>query len=484
LTDHPDTTQADLDVILDRAASAAEPFAALAPADRARQLDAAADALDAAKDELVPLAQEESKLSLGRLTGELARTTFQLRLFADVLRDGSYLRVTLDRADQNFALGPKPDLRRMLLPVGPVVVFAASNFPFAFSVAGGDSASALAAGCPVVLKAHPGHPRLSRRTGEIVAEALRSQGAPDGAFTVIFGFDAGTATVQDARIRAGAFTGSVPAGRALFNLANSRPTPIPFFSEMGSINPAFVTPAAVAERGAEIAQGFVTSYSGNAGQLCTKPGLLFLPAGHGLADTLAEKSREVGPHSMLNERLLEGYASRREEVRSVPGVRTLAEGGADGDTTPTLLATDVATILEHGEKLLAEAFGPLSIVVEYGSDEELLRAAEAVEGNLTATIHAQPSDTELASELIRRLRERAGRLLFNGWPTGVAVSPAMNHGGPYPATSDARFTSVGTAAIDRFLRPVTYQNTPADLLPEAVRDDNPWDVPQSIHQPR
>jgi NADP-dependent aldehyde dehydrogenase len=404
-------------------------------------------------------------------------------LFADVLDEGSYLRVTLDRADQGFALGPKPDLRRMLIPVGPTVVFAASNFPFAFSVAGGDTAAALAAGCPVVLKAHPGHPRLSQRTGEIVTAALRSQGAPDGAFAVVHGFEAGTAAVQDPRIKAGAFTGSIPAGRALFNLAQARPTPIPFFAEMGSVNPAFVTPGAVRARGAEIAQGFVTSYSGNAGQLCTKPGLLFLPAGHGLADTLAEKSRAVGMHRMLNDRLHDGYAGRRAEVAEVPGVRVLAEGTVTDGTTPTLLATDVPTLLAHQEKLLEEVFGPLSIVVDYSSDEELHRAAEAFEGNLTATVHAEPSETEVAAALMSRLRERAGRLLFNGWPTGVAVSPAMHHGGPYPATSDVRFTSVGTAAIDRFLRPVTYQNVPADLLPEAVRDDNPWGVPQRVHQP-
>lgn len=481
--DHPipDTGAAELDALLTRASEAADPFAAQSPAERGRQLRAVADALDGAAEELIALAAEESRLGQPRLTGELKRTTFQLRLFAEVAEDGSHLRATLDAADPDFALGPKPDLRRVLRPVGPVLVFAASNFPFAFSVAGGDTAAALAAGCPVVLKAHPGHPKLSARTGELVREALRATGAPDGAFATVFGFETGTSALRDERIDAAAFTGSVPAGRALFDIAHSRPRPIPFFGEMGSLNPAFVTPEAVRARGEDIAKGFVTSYSGNAGQLCTKPGVILLPSEHGLEGALVAASEGVGEHRMLNDRLLEGYQGRRDEVRSVPGVRVLHEGSASESTRPTLLATDVATLLAHKDQLLEEVFGPLSIVVEYGSTGELHQAAEALDGNLTATLHAEPSETELAGELLNRLRDRAGRLLYNGWPTGVAVSPAMQHGGPYPATTDARFTSVGTAAIDRFLRPVTYQNVPQELLPQSLRDDNPWNIPRSTH---
>ncbi|GAA2346056.1 aldehyde dehydrogenase (NADP(+)) [Saccharopolyspora halophila] len=488
-TQIPDTTQAELDSALQRAADAAEPFGAQSPAERARQLRAVADALDANAGDLIPLAMDESNLGEGRLTGELKRTTFQLRLFAEVLDEGSYLQVTFDRPDADFALGPKPDLRRMQLPIGPVLVFAASNFPFAFSVAGGDTASALAAGCPVVLKGHPGHPELSVRTGEIVAEALRSAGAPEGAFTVVLGFEIGTTALRDERIKAAAFTGSVPAGRALFDIANSRPKPIPFFGELGSLNPVFAAPEAVAARGEEIAKGFVTSYSGNAGQLCTKPGLLFLPAEHGLENVLAEESAKVSAHRLLNEKLHGGYCDRRTAVTEVPGVRVLAEGSADSSAAddgalPTLLTTDVDTLLANREALLEEVFGPLSIVVTYSSADEARRAAEAFEGNLTATVHADDADTEFAGSLVPLLRDRAGRLLFNGWPTGVAVSPAMQHGGPYPATTDARFTSVGTASIDRFVRPVTYQNVPAALLPPALRDDNPWGVPQRVHHPR
>uniref|UniRef100_UPI003561B7CB aldehyde dehydrogenase (NADP(+)) n=1 Tax=Saccharopolyspora indica TaxID=1229659 RepID=UPI003561B7CB len=484
MTEIPDTTPAELDTALQRAAEAAEAFGAQSPATRARQIRAVADALDAAAGELVPLAMAESNLSEGRLTGELKRTTFQLRLFAGVLDDGGHLQATVDSADPDFPLGAKPDLRRVLVPVGPVLVFAASNFPFAFSVAGGDTASALAAGCPVVLKAHPGHPRLSARTGEILTAALAESGAPDGVFHVVLGLEAGAVALRDPRVKAAAFTGSVPAGRALFDIANSRPAPIPFFGELGSLNPVFAAPGAIRARGPEIAEGYVTSYSGNAGQLCTKPGLLFLPADHGLDELLAAESKAVAAHKMLNERLHEGYCDRRAAVTEVPGVRVLAEGGVDDGAAPTLLSTDVATLLANREALLEEVFGPLSIVVTYASEDEARRAAEAFEGNLTATLHAEDSDAEFAATLVSRLRDRAGRLLFNGWPTGVAVSPAMHHGGPYPATTDARFTSVGTTAIDRFLRPVTYQNVPQNLLPEALRDENPWGIPQTRHEPR
>ena len=479
-----DTTPEELDTVVQHAAGAADAFGGLPPAERARQLVAVADALDSAAGELVPLAMAETNLSEARLTGELARTTFQLRLFAEVLDDGSYLQATFDRADAQFALGPKPDLRRVLVPLGPVLVFAASNFPFAFSVAGGDTASALAAGCPVVLKAHPGHPRLSVHTGEIVSGALRAAGAPDGCFAVVLGFDTGTAALRDPRIKAAAFTGSATAGRALFDIACSRPAPIPFFGELGSLNPVFVGPDAVRARGEEIARGYVASYSGHAGQLCTKPGLLFLPAGHGLEETLVAETDKAGPHPMLNDRLHEGYRERRDAVTTVPGVRVLAEGSAEGQNPPTLLATDVETLMGHRDVLLGEVFGPLSIVVNYDSPRELREVAEILDGSLTATVHAEPGEPEFASGLVNRLRERAGRLLFNGWPTGVAVSPAIQHGGPYPATTDSRFTSVGTASIDRFLRPVTYQNAPQELLPEALRDDNPWGIPQRVHEPR
>lgn len=480
----PETTEKELDAVLTAAAAAARPLGEIRPRERAALLVAVADALDAAAGELVPLAVAESGLTEGRLRGELLRTTVQLRMFADVLTDGSHLRVVIDRADPDASPAPRPDLRRMLVPLGPVLVFAASNFPFAFSVAGGDTASALAAGCPVVLKAHPGHPQLSARTGDIVTTALRSAGAPHGAFHVIHGVGAGVTALRDPRVRAGAFTGSVAAGRALFDVAAGREDPIPFYGELGSVNPAFVTPGAVAARGAAVAQGFVGSFTMGAGQFCTKPGLLFLPRGHGLEQELVDALAAVQPARMLHTKVYEGYRKQAEAVRAVEGVRTLVAGVSDDpeglSVTPTLLATDTATFRRHRTLLLEEAFGPQSVIVEYDGEEELITAAETFSGDLTATVHAEAGEEAVAGPLLERLRDRAGRLVFNGWPTGVAVTAAMQHGGPYPSTTCPSHTSVGTAALERFLRPVAYQDVPDALLPEALRDGNPLGVPQQV----
>lgn len=476
-----DTSPEELERVLAAAAQAAGPLAALRPAERARLVRAAADALDAAAGELVPIAIEESSLPEGRLTGEVARSSGQLRLFADALEEGSYLEVILDSADPDAKPVPRPDLRRMLLPLGPVLVFAASNFPFAFSVPGGDTASALAAGCPVVLKAHPGHPRLSARTGEVLAEALRAAGAPEGTFAVIHGMDVGTSALTDRRIKAAAFTGSERGGRALLDIATSRDEPIPFYGELGSLNPVFVTPAAVAARGDAIAAGYVGSFTLGTGQFCTKPGLLFLPEGHGLEEKLVDAVRGTNAAGMLNDRIREGHAHERDRLEGLGAVRTLVHGD-DGDAgvAPTLLATTAKELLADPDALLKECFGPTSIVVEYSDPDELLAAAEAFGGNLTATVQAEDSDSATLAPLLDRLRDRAGRLLFNGWPTGVAVAWAMHHGGPYPATTASVHTSVGTTAIRRFLRPVCYQNTPQALLPEALQDGNPLGLPRRI----
>lgn len=474
--DVPDTSLSELDTLLAAASSASGPWGNRRPAERAQALRQVADALDAAGDELVPLAQEESHLPEARLRGELVRTTFQVRLFADVLDEGSYLALTLDTADGDWPPGPRPDLRRMMFPLGPVVVFAASNFPFAFSVAGGDTASALAAGCPVILKAHPGHPRLSIRTGEIVASAL-----PEGVFAVIVGNEAGAAAVTDSRIKAGAFTGSIAGGRALFDLAAGRPDPIPFYGELGSLNPAFVTRAALAERRADIVSGFVGSFTLGTGQFCTKPGLLFVPVESGVEDDLVAAASAVAPAPMLNERIAHGYDTVLSALSGHSAVRTLLAGAqAKGTAGPTLLSTTVKELLEDSEHLLEECFGPTALVVTYTDESELVAAASAFGGQLTATVHGVDDDT-IAPALLGVLREKAGRILWNGWPTGVAVSWAMHHGGPYPATTAVSHTSVGTSAIDRFLRPVTYQSMPQALLPEALRDDNPYAAPRRVN---
>ncbi|MPY79941.1 MAG: aldehyde dehydrogenase family protein [Actinophytocola sp.] len=449
---------------------------------RVAGLRAIADVLDENVERLVTIAEAETNLPTGRLTGEVARTTGQQRLFAAGLEDGSWSDVIIDTADPDATPVPRPDLRRAQLPLGPVLVFAAGNFPFAFSVAGGDTAAALAAGCPVVVKAHPGHPETSRVTAELVASALADAGLPEGAFALIEGVEAGVTALQDRRIRAGGFTGSLSGGRALHDIARNRPDPIPFFAEMGSVNPVFVTTEAVRARGEEIVAGFTGSYTLGVGQFCTKPGLLFLPAGHGLEDRLVEAARGVAGGRMLDERIHATHADIRATLTGRPGVRTLVADTADADglAGPALLATDVRSLLADADHLVTECFGPTSIIVEYDDMAEAVEAASALPGSLTATIHAEDGESGL-TDLLRELRARAGRLVWNGWPTGVAVAPAMHHGGPYPATMDGAHTSVGLTAIRRFQRPVCYQDYPESLLPDVLKDENPQRVLRRVN---
>lgn len=483
-----DARIAELDTIAAGAAAATEPFAATAPADRAAALVGVADALLANATELVAIGMEETGLTEARLTGELTRTAVQLKLFAEVVNDGSYLDARIDAADGDFVLGARPDVRRVLSPLGPIVNFAASNFPFAFSVAGGDTAAALAAGCPVILKGHSGHPRLGARTAEVVVGALDAAGMPEATFQFITGQQEGVAILKDPRVRAGSFTGSIPAGRMLADIAAARPTPIPFFGELGSLNPVFVTQDAVAERGEAIASAYVGSVAGSAGQLCTKPGFMFVPAGHGLGEAIQAAAASVAPHRMLNPRIAAGFGERRDEILATPGVSVLAEGeltldeDGQGWATVTIVSVTADTLRAEPKRLLEEAFGPLSIVVEYAPDADLpALVTELFEGNLTATVHlGAGEDSPELRELVRVLSEHAGRVLFDGWPTGVAVTPAMQHGGPWPATTNDSSTSVGTAAISRFLRAVAYQNTPQALLPAPLQDANPWNVPQAV----
>jgi len=481
-----ETTPDQLERIAQLAADVAPVWAATAPRERATVLVAAADALMEAQSDLVATAMKETGLTEARLVGELKRTAVQLRLFADVVVDGSYLDVRIDEADSEFALGVRPDLRRYSIPVGPVLNFAASNFPFAFSVAGGDTASALAAGCPVIVKAHSGHPGLSRETARVISGALEAAGAPLGTLQLISGRAGAVEMLRDPRIRAGSFTGSILAGRLLADIAAARPAPIPFYGELGSVNPAFVTAAALSERSEEIAAGFATSVSGSAGQLCTKPGFLFLPEGHGLRDRLAAHAAAASEHRLLYPGIATGYRDRRDTILATTGVKVIAEGSlrfdedGQGWATPTLVSVSADDLLAQRERLLGEAFGPLSIVVEYGNEAHLaLFADQLFEGNLTGTVHAGVGeDTAAVRALVEWITQHAGRVLFGGWPTGVAVTPAMQHGGPWPATTNDSGTSVGGAAIDRFLRPVSYQNAPQGLLPLPLRDDNPWRVPQ------
>ncbi|WP_369798052.1 aldehyde dehydrogenase family protein [Nocardia sp. BMG111209] len=366
-----DTDPAGIDRIVTAAVAAAEDLARTTPAQRAAWLHAAADALDAAAGELVELAATETHLpAQPRLRGEMVRTVFQLRLFAEVLTDGEFLRATVDHADPAWPMGPRPDIRRTVVPIGPVLVFAASNFPLTLSVAGHDTAAALAAGCPVVLKAHPGHPRLSARVRDIVVAALTGAGAPAGTFENIYGVEAGATALRHPGIEAASFTGSEAGGRALFDIANARPRPIPFYGELGSVNPVVVTPGAVAARGPEIATGYVGSFTLGAGQFCTKPGLLLLPVGHGLTEALIAAVKAVPAQRMLNDRIADGFRSGVTRLDDHPAVTVLAATAWGADTyLPTLLKVAAADFAP--ETLGRECFGPSSIVIEYRDIDEL-----------------------------------------------------------------------------------------------------------------
>lgn len=475
------TTPEELERILALAHSAAGPLGRLLPSDKANILYAIADALEADAEGLVAVAAAETNLGPDRLNGELKRTAFQLRLFGNVLRDGEFLDVRIDHEDPNWPSGvARPDTRRTKIPVGPVLVFSASNFPFAFSVAGGDTASAIAAGNPVIVKAHSGHLQLSERTASVVSNACRSVGAPEGVFALIRGTEAGSNALKDHRIKAAGFTGSIPGGRALMDIAVSRPEPIPFYGELGSNNPVFVTPAAAEARGASIAEGYVASFTLGSGQYCVKPGMLFVPAGSGMLQKLRASALPEGT-KMLNDRIQKGYVESLQHLSSHPNVEVLVQGLSPFSKTPSpiLLATKAEHVLAAPRELEAECFGPTSIVVEYDDLSQLVPLAETFEGQLTATIHGE--DDCPVQELVRLLSQKAGRVLWNQWPTGVAVTYAQHHGGPYPASTAAATTSVGTAAIDRFLRPVAYQGFPQHLLPAELQDENPLGFPQMIN---
>lgn len=468
------TTPAEVDDAAAAARAAARWTVGRGPDELATMLEAVADAIEGIGAEVVSTADAETALGTGRLEGELARTTGQLRFLGDVVRTGEHLDVVLD---------PDHDLRRMRVPIGPVAVFGASNFPLAFSVAGGDTASALAAGNPVVVKAHPLHPATSDLVASAVRDGLTHAGAPAGTFALVHGLEAGSRLVRHPAIRAVAFTGSLAGGRAVEAIARDRDDPIPVHAEMGSINPVVVTPDAMAERRGEILDGFVGSATQGAGQFCTKPGLLFVPEEHrgpvleGLRDRLADQD----PVPLLGSGIREAWQRRTSDWRALDGIEVVHTGATPGgrgfDATATVLAADVATWLTHDD-LREECFGPTSVVVTYADADDLSPALEHLPGSLTGTVHAGGIDDELAPSVHRLLRERVGRIVHDGWPTGVAVAHGMHHGGPYPASTDARHSSVGSAAVDRFLRPVAHQGVPNHLLPAPLRDDNPWGIVQ------
>ncbi len=438
--------------------------------------------IEAIAAELIERAGKETALPPARLQSETARTCGQLRLFAQVAEEGSWVNARVDRADPERKPLPKPDIRSMLRPLGPVVVFGASNFPLAFSVAGGDTASALAAGNTVVVKAHPAHPGTSELVGRAIQASVRACGLPEGVFSLLFdaGTRVGTELVKHPLIKAGGFTGSHRAGRALMDLAAARPEPIPFFAEMGSTNPMFILPGALRERGEAIATGLHSSFTLGGGQFCTKPGLVFVPDGAEAA-AFTEKLSELVATSpsfhMLTGGISSSYDAAVSNRKSKTSTTAIAEGSrASGGFTaqPALFETDGATFLKS--QLQEEIFGPTTLLVHHSNREQALAIARSLDGHLTATIHGTEKDLKDYADLIAILERKVGRLLFNGFPTGVEVTHAMVHGGPYPSTSDGRSTSVGSLAIFRFARLVCYQGFPDSALPDELKNGNPLGI--------
>ncbi|WP_406290919.1 aldehyde dehydrogenase (NADP(+)) [Embleya sp. NBC_00896] len=472
----PASTPADLDRAVAAARAAAPAWGALTGPERADVLDAIADALDAARAELVAVADAETALGEARLTGEVGRTSGQLRMFAGLLRDGAHVDAVLSPADP--AIG-RPDVRRMLHPIGVVAVFSASNFPFAFSVAGGDTASAWAAGCPVVVKAHEAHPATSAAVARVVRTALLGAGVSEDVLGLVAGRAAGGPLVAHPGIAAVGFTGSLAGGRALYDLATRRPDPIPFFGELGSVNPVVVLPGAADERADEIARGYVGSLTLGTGQFCTNPGLLFVPEHAKLLDGITEHARAATGGAMLSERIRDTYAHETAGRAD----REIARGTAADDAwavAPVVWHATLAEFTANAAELTGETFGPAGLVVTYTDEDALVDALAAVPGSLTGSVHATEADHPLAARVAATLRPRVGRLVHNGWPTGVAVCWAMHHGGPWPATTAPAHTSVGGTALRRWLVPTAYQDWPDALLPAELRDANPLGVPRVV----
>jgi NADP-dependent aldehyde dehydrogenase len=479
-----ETTPAEVNALADRAASVALAYADQPLTWRSNFLHAMADELESHSAALVEIANDETALGTPRLEGELRRTAFQLRFFADVVLDGSFLAVSVDHA-KDSPMGPLPDLRRLRVPVGPVAVFGSSNFPFAFSVPGGDTASALAAGCPVVIKAHPAHPATSLAAFEALRSAAEKLNAPEGVLALVFGFDAGVALVDAPSIRAVGFTGSVPAGRSLWNRANARAVPIPFYGELGSANPLVVTPAAAAERAAQIGAGAAGSMTLGVGQFCTKPGLLFVPQddhGDELVAAMVDSLNQLSPMTMLSDSIADHFRLGTITIDGVDGNNHLVgDDSSEGAEVSAQLFEVPARVFADpsSQALRDERFGPLAVIVRYRDDADLKTALAATDPALTFSIFTSTSDPR-AAWLFDFAQTKAGRVIANGYPTGVGVSWSMQHGGPWPATTSAASTSVGAGSIDRWLRPVTYQNVPDDLLPEALRESNPLKLPRRV----
>lgn len=473
-------TEEDVNNALDKAKKAFPIFSETTLEKRAEFLETVATEIENLGEELIKRASEETGLPEARITGERGRTVGQLRMFANYIKEGNWVEATIDTAIPDRAPIPKVDLRKMMKPLGPVVVFGSSNFPLAFSVAGGDTAAAFAAGCPVVVKAHNGHPGASALVGQAITAAAKKCDMPDGTFSLLFdnGFKIGTALVEHPNTTAVGFTGSISGGRALFDIAAKRPNPIPIFAEMGSINPVLLLPEALNVSGEQIANDYAGSITVGGGQFCTNPGLLMGIKGESLESFkgyLKTAFTQTNPGTMLHQGIGKAYVQNSDSLLSEPEVEVLTKSETEaniGEGRP-IIATASGAQFINNPALHEEVFGPFSLLIECENAEELEYCIEALQGQLTGTLMGETSDFASFSNAIKLLENKVGRLIFNGVPTGVEVCPSMQHGGPYPASTDARFTAVGVHSIKRFLRPVSFQNTPNEFLPNALKNENP-----------
>ena len=476
-------TKADVDKAVVKAQEAFQAFSKADWSKRATFLETIADEMENLGDDLIKKACDETGLPEGRIIGERGRTVGQLRMFANYIKGGDWVEATIDTAIPDRAPIPKTDLRKMMVALGPVVVFGSSNFPLAYSVAGGDTAAAFAAGCPVIVKAHPAHPGTSALVGQAIIRAAQKCNMPDGVFSLLYdnGFEIGQALVEHPNTTAVGFTGSIAGGRALFDIANKRTNPIPVFAEMGSTNPVVILPEALKAKSADIANEYAGSITLGVGQFCTNPGLLFALKGEELNEFKVQLSKalaQTAPDTMLHKGIGEAFSQKSSNMLAEGGVELLSQSvtnAAQGQGRPMIATAEGSNFIKN-PALHEEVFGPFSMLVECESKQELDTCIQSLNGQLTGTIIGEQSDLKNHSTTINFLEQIVGRLIFNGVPTGVEVCASMHHGGPYPATTDSRFTAVGIHSIKRFLRPVSYQNTPNELLPNALQNSNPLGI--------
>lgn len=484
---YTETSKEEIEAIFERAADAFQYLKKRSIADRVKLMHAIADKIESLGPELIDTAKEETALPEARLLGEKGRTVFQWRNYADALAYGSCLELSIDTAVPDKT-PPKPDLRKMKVGLGPVVVFGASNFPFAFSTVGGDTASALAAGCPVIVKAHPAHPKTSTLMAEAIKSAIQEAQGHSGIFHHVYGHskESGAFLVNHPATKSVAFTGSFQGGKALFDLAAKRAEPIPVFAEMGSVNPVFVLPNKLKTDPRALADQYVASLTLGVGQFCTNPGLLIACASAGfeqLKENVAAGIQAVAPAEMLHAGIAASYVAKQEELLTQQEVTVLTaarEEAAEGQGGALVAEVPGNHVLTN-DVLLDEVFGPFGLLVSCRDEKEMLAVAKKLDGQLTITLAADEDDMRQHQELLEVLKDKCGRLLFNGMPTGVEVCTAMQHGGPFPATTDSRFTSVGADAIRRFLRPLSFQNWPDSLLPDALKDSNPLGIYRMVN---